>query len=199
MLAQAAAAPRQMKNSLLLKVAVLAAILSGALCCFPQDGSVNSHETAQRFVESLYVRYGQGGNPVNLSAPNAGDAFDPSLIALVKAGAAAVGQGHAGVLDYDPLCNCQETDVDFPSLKITTQPLSASRANATVTFNDVKQDEIKIVLTLVMNRNGWRIFNVEDFTGPGPHTDLRTLLSDEIQKHSDKQNPKKRSNQDPSD
>lgn len=177
-------------------MAVLAAFLSGAHCCFPQDESVSNHESAQHFVEGLYVRYGLGGNPVNLSGQNAGDAFDPSLIALVNADAAAVGEGNAGVLDYDPLCDCEETDVDFPSLKIAIQPASASHATATVTFNDVKQDEIRIVLTLVMNKNGWRIFNVEDFTGAGPHTDLRTLLSDEIQKHSGKQTTKKRQNQD---
>lgn len=177
-------------------MAALTAVLSGAHCCFSQNENAHS-ESPQHFVEGLYVRYGEGGNPVNLSGQNASDAFDPSLIALVKADAAAVGQGNSGVLDYDPLCDCQDTDVDFPGLKIAVEPANASHATATVTFNDVKQDEIRIVLTLVMNKNGWRIFNVEDFTGPGPHTDLRTLLSDEIQKHNGKQNVKKRQNQDP--
>jgi hypothetical protein len=190
MLAQDDAALKRMKNSLYLKVAVLAAILSAAHCCFPQDEGVSNEETSQRFVEGLYARYGPDGNPANLSGEDASQAFDPSLIALVKADAAAVGPGHVGVLDYDPLCDCQETDVDFPGLKITTQSVGASHATATVTFNDVNQKPIKIVLTLVRNPSGWRIFNVEDFTGPGPHTDLRTLLSSDIQKHSSKRGPK---------
>jgi hypothetical protein len=186
MLAQADAALKRMKNSLYLKVAVLAVILSSTHCCFPQDENANNEETAQRFVEGLYARYGPDGSPANLSRDNAAAAFDPSLIALAKADAAAVGQGNAGVLDYDPLCDCQETDVDFPGLKITTHPESASHATATVVFHDVNQKPIKIVLSLVRSANGWRIFNVEDFTGPGPHTDLRTLLNSDIQKHSGK-------------
>lgn len=181
-------APIAMRTPLSFKVAVLAAILSGTHCCLPQDESVNNEETAQRFVESLYARYGPDGNPANLSAENAGEVFDSSLITLVKADASAVGPGHPGVLDYDPLCNCQQTDVDFPGLRITTQLINASRATTTVTFNDVNQKPIKIVLTLMRSANGWRIFNIEDFTGPGPHTDLRTLLNGEIQKLSGKHN-----------
>lgn len=186
-------APIAMRTSLCFKLAALIAVLGISSRCFPQAESGDNAESARRFVMSLYARYGPDGHPANLSEENAHEAFDPSLIALVKADAVAVGQGRVGVLDYDPLCNCQQTDVDFPGLRITTQLVNASRATATVTFYDVNQHPIKIVLTLIRGENGWRIFNVEDFTGPGPHTDLRTLLSGEIQKYNDKQSARKRS------
>ena len=175
-------APIAMRTSLCFKLAALIVVLVISARCFAQAESGDNAESARRFVLSLYARYGPDGNPANLSADNATEVFDRSLIALVKIDAAAVGPGHFGVLDYDPLCNCQQTDVDFPGLRITTELVNASHANATVTFNDVNQHPIKIVLTLMRSESGWRIFNVEDFTGPGPHTDLRTLLSSEIQK-----------------
>jgi hypothetical protein len=192
MLAQAAL--EQMKYSLHFKVAVLAAVLSVTSCCFPQDESTNHQDSAQTFIESLYARYGPSGNPPNLSKDNASEAFDPSLIALVKADAAAVGLGHTGFLDYDPLCNCQATDVEFPNLAIQVRLGGSDHATATVIFSDVQQKQIKIVLTLVTTKNGWRIDNVEDFSGPGPHADLRSMLNAEIKNFSDKQRVGKRPN-----
>jgi len=184
-------APIAMRTSLCFTLAALIAVLGISSRCFPQAESGDNAESARRFVASLYARYGPDGNPANLSAENAGEVFDSSLIALVKADAAAVGPSHVGVLDYDPLCNCQQTDVEFPGLRITTQLVNASRATATVTFNDVDQHPINIVLTLIRGENGWRIFNVEDLSGPGPHTDLRTLLSGDVQKHSGKRHPQR--------
>ena len=185
-------APIVMRTSLCFKLAALIAVLGIPSRCFPQAESGDNSESARRFVASLYARYGPDTHPANLSEENANEAFDPSLIALVKADAVAVGQGRVGVLDYDPLCNCQQTDVDFPGLRITTQLVNASHATATVTFNDVNQHPIKIVLSLMHGANGWRIYNVEDFTGSGLHTDLRTLLNGEIQKLSGKRNPQTR-------
>lgn len=180
-----------MKMSLFIKVAVLVAVLSLAPCAFPQQtenaGSANS---AQSFVASLYSRYGPDGNPAGLLNQNASEAFDPSLIALAKADAAALGPGQVGFFDYDPLCNCQETDVMFPNLKITVEPVDADHATATVTFSDLRQKQITIVLALVNTRDGWRIFNIEDQTGPGRHTDLRTMFNNEIQALSSKRHPK---------
>ena len=179
-------APIAMRTSLCFKLAALIAVLGISSRCFPQAESGDNAENARRFVASLYARYGPDTHPANLFEENANEAFDPSLIALVKADAAAVGPGNVGVLDYDPLCNCQQTDVDFPGLRITMQLVNASRATAVVTFNDVNQKPIKIALALTLGKTGWRIYNVEDFTGPGPHTDLRTLLTGEIQKKSGK-------------
>jgi Protein of unknown function (DUF3828) len=175
-----------MRTSLCFKLAALIAVLGISSRCFPQAESEDNEESAKHFVASLYVRYGPDGHPFSLSGENANEAFDPSFIALVKADAAAVRQGRVGVLDYDPLCDCQQTDATFPNLEIKVDLVGADRAMATVTFNDVGQKQIKIVLTLMMENNGWRIYNVEDFSGPGPHTDLRTLLNGEIQKKSGK-------------
>lgn len=179
-------APIAMRTSLCFKLAALIAVLGISSRCFPHAESGDNAESARRFVTSLYARYGPDEHPANLSEENANEAFDPSLIALVKADAVAVGQGHVGVLDYDPLCNCQDTDVTFPNLEIKANLVSPNHATAVVMFNDVNRKPIKIALALTMGKSGWRIYNIEDFTGSGPHTDLRTLLNGEIQKKSGK-------------
>ncbi|MGC1361241.1 MAG: hypothetical protein WA419_03240 [Silvibacterium sp.] len=138
-----------MKHFLPLKVAVLMGLLSASSCCFPQDENAKDANSAKRFVESLYARYGFNGNPENLSEENASEAFDASLLALVKADAAAAGQGYAGGLDYDPVCNCQETDVKFPGLKTMIELVNANRAMATVRFT-IDNIPNRIMLTLVL-------------------------------------------------
>lgn len=95
--------------------------------------------------------------------------------------------GYVGALDYDPVCNCQDSDDTFPDLKITIQPVDGNRATATVTFPGYNGDPNKIALTLLKEKGRWLIFNIEDLSGPGPHTDLRTMLKADIQKLSSKQ------------
>lgn len=168
-----------MRKAPILKVAVLTSLLSGALC-FPQAANGKSAESAQRFIQGLYASYGPSSAPPNLFEKNASQAFDPSLVLLAKKDAAAVGQGSVGALDYDPVCNCQDTDVTFPDLKILIQSLDTSHATATVTFLGDDHEPNKIVLTLLRKKGQWRVFNIEDFTGPGPHADLRTMLKRDI-------------------
>jgi hypothetical protein len=175
-----------MKTSLL-KVAVLAALLSGLPCCFPETQNAEIAKTARDFVESLYARYGPNGNPVNLLAENAPEAFDPSLIALAKANAAAAGNGYVGVLDYDPLCNCQDTDVTFPNLRIIIRPVTTRRVAATVTFTEDNHERNTILLTLMRESGKWRIYDIEDFSGSSYHTNLRLLLKRDMPKPSGKQ------------
>lgn len=168
-----------MKTSLSLKVAVLAAVLSGAPCCFPQSQYAEESQSAKHFVENLYAGYGPNGDPVSLSGANADQVFDPSLIKLAKT-LEEVGAGYVGALSYDHLCNCKDTNVTFPNLRIVADPVTAHRANATVTFTGKDGSKNIILITLTSGADHWRIDNIEDFTGPRPYIDLRSLLWEEI-------------------
>lgn len=165
-----------MKNSLFLKVAVLAALLSGMPHSFPQASEA---ETAKHFVESLYVRYGPNGDPANLSGANANQFFDPSLVTLAKT-LEARGSGYIGALTYDHLCNCTNTNVTFPNLRIVTDPVTKDRATATVTFTGNDGIENKILISLSLGTDQWRIYDIKDYSGPAPYMSLRGLLQSEI-------------------
>jgi hypothetical protein len=168
-----------MKTSLSFKVAVLAAILSGAPCCFPQIQSAEEAQSAKHFVETLYAGYGPNGDPVSLSGANADQVYDPSLIKLAKT-LETVGAGYVGALSYDHLCNCKDTNVTFPNLRIAAEAVSTHRAVATVTFTGKDGGENKILITLMQGEGHWRIDDIEDWAGPRPHIDLRSLLWEEI-------------------
>ncbi|MGC2162140.1 MAG: hypothetical protein WA634_09550 [Silvibacterium sp.] len=168
-----------MKTSLSFKVAALAAILSGAPCCFPQSQYAEEAQSAKHFVENLYAGYGPNGDPVSLSGANADQVFDPSLIKLAKT-LEAIGSGYVGALGYDHLCNCKDTDVTFPNLRIMADPVTKDRANATVTFTGDDGSKNTILITLALGADHWRIDDIKDFTGPPPYTSLRELLQSEI-------------------
>jgi len=172
-----------MRITLQLRLAVLTLLLSATACCFPQAPRAKHEESAKHFVQSVYARYGPTGNPANLFDNNAGEAFHPSLIALARADAKAA-RPDVGVLDYDPVCNCQDPDIGFPNLEIKIKSVDKSRTTAIITFPGDKHEPNKIALTLLREKGYWRIFNIEDLSGPNPHTDLRTMLKADIQKLS---------------
>jgi hypothetical protein len=169
-----------MKTSLLVKVAIVTALLSGAPHSFPQSQLAKEADSAKQFVESLYVRYGPNGNPPDLSGENAGQFFDPSLIQLAKDVHATAGPNYSGALDYNHLCNCKDTNVTFPNLRIVAHPVTTHSTVATVEFIDKDGTENRILINLTPNAGNWRISDIEDFTGPRPHTDLRSLLHTEF-------------------
>lgn len=172
-----------MKITLFLKLAAsIAVVLGVSPRCFPQTQNTEAANSAKQFVEDVYARYGAATDPPNLFEKNASQAFDPSLIALARADAEAA-KPDVGVLDYDPICNCQDPDVTFPDFKITIRSANARHAIAITEFT-IDNTPNKLVITLVRNNSSWRIFNIEDLTSPGPRTDLRTLFKNEIRELS---------------
>ena len=143
---------------------------------FPQASEA---ESAKHFVEGLYVRYGPNEDPADLSGANASQFFDPSLIKLAKT-LEAEGSGYIGALTYDHLCNCKNTNVTFPNLRIVTEPVTKDRAVATVTFIGKDGVENRILISLSMGTDHWRIYDIKDYTGPAPYMSLRGLLQSEI-------------------
>ena len=169
-----------MKISPLFKVAVLAILLSGMLSNFLQAQNANETQSAKQFVGNLYARYGSNRNPPNLTDANASQFFDPSLIQLARTVLAKAGSRYSGALDYDHLCNCKDTNVTFPNLRVVANSTTPDQAVATVTFTGNDGTKNTILINLTLEAGSWRVSDIKDYTGPAPYISLRGLLKREI-------------------
>ena len=169
-----------MRSSLLLKSALLVCVIAPA--CSAQEGA-----SAKTFLQSLYARYQKGGSAIELSGPQAKRYLHPSLLALLREDARAVGPDEVGVLDGDPLCSCQDWDGIF-DLKIDVHEPKAGRAEAQVSFQlfkDAKpQDRRSLVITLTRENGEWRVWNAVDRSDANSVFDLRAALDKEIHESS---------------
>jgi Protein of unknown function (DUF3828) len=132
--------------------------------------------SAKRFLESVYVRYNKGGTPMDIEGPNANSVFDPSLIALEHADARAASPD-VGVLDWDPICGCQD-DVDIRNLKIDVSSAGSTRAKAAVSFDVQDGTHTALMFTLAIVSGHWRIYNIciVDPSNKAPSFNLREEL-----------------------
>lgn len=168
------------------KVTAFAVLLTIQLCSAQTARKQNADTTdgATQFVQALYNRYGPKGDPPNLFEENAGAVFHTSLIALAVEDQKAVGPGSAGVIDYDPVCNCQDTDVKFEHLKVQIASAAQDSCRANVTFTDENGLPETIVLVLVRENEQWRIYDIENHGRRG-RPSLRAALEREIQRLSE--------------
>ena len=147
---------------------------------FSQAQIATQTESARHFVESLYSLYGPSGNPPTLPGDNASQFFAPSLIQLAKNVRSIAGPRYSGALDYDHLCNCKDTNVTFPNLRVVAKYVTPDQAVATVTFTGKDGTKNIILINLTQEASNWRISDIKDYTGPAPYTSLRGLLKSEI-------------------
>lgn len=178
-------------NHLLTKLTAFAALLSFQLCCAQasRDQNAQNVDNATQFVRAVYDKYGLNGDPPSLFEENAGAVFHTSLIALAREDQKAVGPGSAGVIDYDPVCNCQDTDVKFENLKIQIEAMTGDSSRANVTFTDQNRLPETIVLVLRKENEQWRIYDIENHRRGG-RPSLRAALEKEIQRLSNQNKPR---------
>ena len=173
------------------KVTVFAVLLCFQLCSAQSPHAQNAQvvDSAAQFVRAIYSKYGPNGGPPSLFEENAGTVFHSSLIELAREDQTAVGPGEAGVIDYDPICNCQDTNVKFEHFKLQIQPAGESSCRATVSFAD--ENGLPETLVLVLNKEDeqWRIYDIENH-GRGGRPSLRAALEKEIQRLSEKNKPR---------
>jgi hypothetical protein len=172
------------------KVTAFAVLLSIQLCN-GQSPKEDAKEVdgATQFVHEIYSRYGPNGGPPSLFEENAGSIFHTSLVALAREDQTAVGPGEAGVIDYDPVCNCQDTDIKFKHLKIQIGAATGDSSRANVTFTDLNGLPETIVLVLRKENEQWRIYDIENH-GRGGRPSLRAALEREIERLSAQNKPR---------
>ena len=161
-----------MRCSLLLKFLMLACVVVPECAARAQDAA-----SAKSFLQSIYTHYSE------FSKADETRYLHPSLIALLREDARAVGPNDVGVLDGDPFCGCQDMDGIF-DLEIAVREPNAGKIDALVSFfvfKDAKPtDRRSLVITLAPEKGGWRVWNVVDRSDPKFDFDLRSELQNEI-------------------
>ncbi|MDB5484012.1 MAG: hypothetical protein JWO83_5065 [Caulobacteraceae bacterium] len=131
------------------------AVLFAALLA-PLQAQAGRLDTARTFTERLYEAY-QHGHPDYLGAL-ARVTFAPRLLALIRHDEAAASPGDVGVLDGDPICDCQD-DAGLKAERIEIENVATGRALATVTLR-FPAEATKVRLDLVSRRGRWRVADI---------------------------------------
>jgi hypothetical protein len=138
--------------------ALIAFVLSALAATFA--GSSIADEEAQRFVASIYARYGAPDTQgVVLDSREALERyFVPDLAAAIDAdGVAAERENRPPALDGDPFVDAQEWDIK--NVAIAVRDDSAEKAVAIVTFFNAGEPR-QVELNLVKLAAGWRIDDI---------------------------------------
>ncbi len=145
--------------------------------------------SAKAFLTSIYRLYQNGDEDgsagINLDGSQAGLYYHSSLLALIRADVKANGPENVPAIDFDPICGCQDWDGIW-DLKIDVRIESPQRAQASVSFalsppKDRQKDALrKLVMTLVPEHGGWRIYDIRDESDPNMIYSLRKLLEDDL-------------------
>ena len=122
----------------------------------PLGAEARQTETARAFTERLYQAY-RHGEPDVLGA-RAATIFAPRLLALIRRDQASTPAGEVGVLDWDPVCDCQD-DEGMKAERVAIRSLGPERATATVTLKFSGETSV-VKLGLVSGRNGWRVADI---------------------------------------
>ena len=111
---------------------------------------------ARAFTQTLYDAY-EAGEPDYLGR-DAQRTFAPSLLALIRRDQTTTPSDDVGILDGDPICDCQDHDgVRLTRLVIKDAGPGKARANVTLRF----PSETRLMsLDLVASRGRWRVADV---------------------------------------
>lgn len=182
-------------NPLISKPILVTSIVTTALLC-PIVVRAAETDAAKAFLVSVYHHYLKGGRGIPLDGPGARKYFDLSLLALIRRDVKANGPGEVGVLDYDPVCSCQDWD-ELSRLQIDLQMQNPNKAVANVSFALTNQPPISktdrraIRVTLISEHSQWRIYDLFDISDPKSPLDLRDALEKEIRSLEHNSSPKR--------
>jgi hypothetical protein len=136
--------------------------------------SSQSLDSAKQFLASVYAAYTYNGNPPPIDAGGTDAIVSPSLFRLIQKNQSIL-NGEAGCLDVDPICRCQDFDVEVTGIEVEMQ--GRRRARALVSFQNFNQSD-EVWFDLVWVNGGWRIDDIKD--SQGQHG-LRDALKMEIE------------------
>ena len=99
--------------------------------------------------------------------------FSPQLLQLTRKSDKETPKGDAGVLDFDPVCSCQDPDgLRLASLDVKPGATGSAVAVAMLHYPDSAED-IRVELSLKWFASGWRIDEISTKDVPS----LRKLLT----------------------
>lgn len=116
---------------------------------------------AHDFVVGLYGAY-HGDGPDYLGR-QAGAAFSPPLLKLIRRAAAATPKDEVGALDGDPICDCQDFQISKVRVQVASEP--SGHARATVHFVNFAEPQT-VGLDLVVVSGHWRVSDVHTADTP---------------------------------
>jgi hypothetical protein len=151
--------------------------------------SAQDAASVKSFIEAAYRHYNHGGSGIDLTGPQAGQFFDPSLIALARKDQKAA-LPDIGAVDADVLCACQDWNGIW-DLKIAVRMEGEARAVAAVSFalrepKDRTSEDLRALdITLAAAHGKWRIHDIVDHSDPKAPFALRAALEKDIQDLAD--------------
>jgi hypothetical protein len=114
-------------------------------------------QDARRFIARLYERYSDPRTQyLGRDAPAA---FSPQLLRLIRRDQARTPKGEVGILDWDPICACQDPD-GLRVLRVDLQPGSPVALTATVKLGFVGGEKATVRLDLARRSGVWRIADI---------------------------------------
>jgi hypothetical protein len=153
--------------------ALIGVAIAGALLAPPPGRAAAEPDaaSARAFVEKLYSAY-HGDGPDYLGRLRS-RVFSPRMVALLRRDEKLTPKGDVGALDGDPICDCQDFDINRVEVKLG--PIRGGRTVADVRFLNFK-DWQTVRLDLIAMGAGWRIDNI--------HTASTPDLAAYLQKHA---------------
>jgi hypothetical protein len=128
---------------------------------------------AQAFVAGLYGAY-HGKGPDYLGR-QAGAAFSPPLLRLIRRDAAQTPAGDVGALDGDPICDCQDSG-GLRDVTVAVTGGGAGQARAVVPFR-LSGQRRTVTLDLAAVQGHWRVSDVRTTDTPSLVSLLKQSLS----------------------
>ncbi|WP_266159119.1 DUF3828 domain-containing protein [Dyella silvatica] len=136
------------------KIFAVSVFVAGSMLChmaFAAD-PVKTDASAEAFLRRVYATY-----QINQEPPLLESIATPALRDLLHQEQVAL-DGEMGVLDADPLCNCQDYDIKVQSIHF--DHLSDTRASAVVKFTNFGKASEPVELELAKVGGVWRIDDV---------------------------------------
>jgi hypothetical protein len=131
-------------------LALIAALLS------PPPLQAQTLDAAKAFTTALYSAYATG-SPDYVGA-NPERTFSPELLALIRKDQANTPAGEVGILDGDPICDCQDAEgLKLTDVKVVEAGKGAARADVVLAF---PSETRSISLDLVAVGGEWRVGDV---------------------------------------
>lgn len=113
-------------------------------------------EAAKAFTTTLYGAYAKG--EPDYVGQNPERTFSPELLALIRKDQANTPPGEVGILDGDPICDCQDAEgLKATNVKVVAAGEGKARADVTLAF---PSETRAMSLDLVARNGEWRVGDV---------------------------------------